>query len=162
MRMAWSENARMAFNNLRENKMRSVLTVLGVVIGVTALITVSSVLVGLDASIHDYLSEFGPDTIFVFKFNVGIQTTRRTPEELNRKPLTLEDALAIKAECPAVKDIDVQALARIGASPLPPTAVARYQGHEVSNTNYRGTLPTAVDVYSLRIAEGRYFTESEN
>ena len=49
MRMAWGENVRMAFNNLRENKMRSVLTVLGVVIGVTALITVSSVLVGLDA-----------------------------------------------------------------------------------------------------------------
>ncbi len=97
MRMSMGENARMAFNNLRENKMRSVLTVLGVVIGVTALITVSSVLVGLDTSIHDYLSEFGADTIFVFKFNPGIHTTRPTPEELNRKPLTLDDAMAIKA-----------------------------------------------------------------
>ena len=161
MRMAWSENVRMAFNNLRENKMRSVLTVLGVVIGVTALITVSSVLVGLDASIHDYLSEFGPDTIFIFKFNAGIRG-RLTPEELNRKPLTLDDALAIKAECPAVKEIDVQALQRIVPNGLPPTAVARYEGREVTNVNYRGTLPSAIDVYSLRIAKGRYFTESEN
>jgi putative ABC transport system permease protein len=161
MRMAWGENVRMAFNNLRENKMRSVLTVLGVVIGVTALITVSSVLVGLDASIHDYLSEFGPDTIFIFKFNAGIRG-RLTPEELNRKPLTLDDALAIKSECPAVKDIDVQALQRIVATGVPPTAIARYEGREVTNVNYRGTLPSAVDVYSLRLAKGRYFTESEN
>jgi ABC-type antimicrobial peptide transport system permease subunit len=159
--MAWGENARMALNNLRENKTRSVLTVLGVVIGVTALITVSSVLVGLDASIHDYLSEFGPNTIFIFKFNAGIRG-RLTPEELNRKPLTLDDALAIKAECPAVKEVDVQALQRIVNTGLPPVATARYQGREVTNVNYRGTLPTAADVYSLRLAKGRYFTESEN
>jgi putative ABC transport system permease protein len=161
MRMSMGENARMALNNLRENKMRSVLTVLGVVIGVTALITVSSVLVGLDASIHDYLSEFGADTIFIFKFNPGIHTTRPTPEELNRKPLTLDDAMAIKAECPAVLEVDVQALAKING-PLPPTAIAKYEGREVTNVNYRGTLPTAVDVYSLRLAKGRYFTDSEN
>jgi ABC-type antimicrobial peptide transport system permease subunit len=159
--MAWGENARMALNNLRENKMRSLLTVLGVVIGVTALITVSSVLVGLDASIHDYLSEFGPNTIFIFKFNAGIRG-RLTPEELNRKPLTLDDAFAIKAQCPAVKEVDVQALQRITGNGLPPTAVARYQGREVTNVNYRGTLPAAADVYSLRLAKGRYFTESEN
>jgi putative ABC transport system permease protein len=161
MRMSMGENARMAFNNLRENKMRSVLTVLGVVIGVTALITVSSVLVGLDASIHDYLSEFGSDTIFIFKFNPGIHTTRPSPEELNRKPLTLDDAMAIKAECPAVREVDVQALAKING-PLPPTAIAKYEGREVTNVNYRGTLPTAVDVYSLRLAKGRYFTDAEN
>jgi putative ABC transport system permease protein len=161
MRMAWGENARMALNNLRENKMRSLLTVLGVVIGVTALITVSSVLVGLDASIHDYLSEFGPNTIFIFKFNAGIRG-KLTPEELNRKPLTLDDAFAIKAECPAVKEVDVQALQRITGTGLPPTAVARYQGREVTNVNYRGTLPTAAEVYSLRLARGRYFTDSEN
>src|ERR1039458_4723990 len=164
MRMAWGENARMAFNNLRENKMRSVLTVLGVVIGVTALIAVSSVLVGLDASIHDYLSEFGSDTIFIFKFNPGIHTTRPPPEapgELTRKPLPLDDALAIKTQCPAVREVDVQALAKING-PLPPTAVARYEGREVTNVNYRGTLPSAVDVYSLRLAKGRYFTDSEN
>jgi ABC-type antimicrobial peptide transport system permease subunit len=159
--MAWGENARMALNNLRENKMRSLLTVLGVVIGVTALITVSSVLVGLDASIHDYLSEFGPNTIFIFKFNAGIRG-KLTPEELNRKPLTLDDAFAIKAECPAVKEVDVQALQRITGTGLPPTAVARYQGREVTNVNYRGTLPTAAEVYSLRLARGRYFTDSEN
>ncbi len=161
MRMSIGENARMAFDTLRQNKSRSFLTVLGVVIGVTTLIAVSSVLVGLDASIHDYLSEFGTDTIFIFKFNPGIHTTRPTTEELNRRPLTIDNAMAIKAECPAVLEVDVQGLARI-TGPFPPTASARYQGREVSTVNYRGTLPTAVDVYSLRFLFGRYFTEAED
>ncbi len=161
MRMALGENARMAFDTLRQNKSRSFLTVLGVVIGVTTLITVSSVLVGLDASIRDYLSEFGADTIFIFKYNIGIRTTRPTPEELNRRPLTIEDAMAIKNECPDVVNVDVQALARI-TGPFPPTASARYEGREISTVNYRGTLPSAVDVYSLRFLYGRYFTDAEN
>jgi putative ABC transport system permease protein len=161
MRMPLGENARMAFDNLRENKMRSLLTVLGVVIGVTALIAVSSVLVGLDASIHDYLSEFGANTVFVSKFNPGIHTTGLSPEELNRKPLTLDDALAVKEECPAIQEVDAQLLQRFTAS-FPPVATARFQGHEVNNVRYRGTLPSAVDVYSLRIIKGRYFTEAEN
>src|ERR1039458_9836407 len=125
MRMAWGENARMAFNNLRENKMRSVLTVLGVVIGVTALIAVSSVLVGLDASIHDYLSEFGSDTIFIFKFNPGIHTTRPTPEALNRKPLTVNDALAIKTQSLGVRVADGRGLARVNNT-SPPASVTCY------------------------------------
>lgn len=161
MRMPLGENARMALTTLRENKTRSFLTVLGVVIGVTALITVSSVLVGLDSSIRDYLSEFGTNTIFVFKFQPGIRTTRLTPEELNRKPLTLEDALAVEAECPAVQAVDVQVLPRI-TGPFPATTSARYEGHEVNSVNYVGTLPAAVDVYSLRLIRGRYFTEAEN
>src|SRR5580658_7608161 len=152
MRMALGENARMAFDTLHQNKSRSFLTVLGVVIGVTTLIAVSSVLVGLDASIRDYLSEFGSDTIFIFKFNPGI-ATRRTPEELNRRPLTIEDAMAIKADCPSVMEVDAQGLARI-TGPFPPTASARYEGREVSAVNYRGNLPTAVDVYSFRFLYG--------
>jgi putative ABC transport system permease protein len=160
MRMSLGENARMAFDTLRQNKSRSLLTVAGVVIGVMTLIAVSSVLVGLDSSIRDYLSEFGSDTIFIFKFNPGI-ATRRTPEELNRRPLTVEDAYAIKAECPSVMEVDAQGLARI-TGPFPPTASARYEGREVSAVNYRGNLPTAVDVYSFRFLYGRYFTEAED
>jgi putative ABC transport system permease protein len=158
--MSLGENARMAFDTLHQNKSRSLLTVLGVVIGVTTLIVVSSVLVGLDSSIRDYLSEFGSDTIFIFKFNPGI-AARRTPEELNRRPLTIEDAMAIKTECPSVLDVDAQGLARI-TGPFPPTASARYEGREVSAVNYRGNLPSAVDVYSFRFLYGRYFTEAED
>ncbi|HXP82372.1 MAG TPA: ABC transporter permease, partial [Verrucomicrobiae bacterium] len=84
MRIALGENAKMAVDTLRENKLRSFLTVLGVVIGITALITVSSILVGFYADITVYLNAFGANTIWVFKVAPGISTGRMTAEERNR------------------------------------------------------------------------------
>ena len=90
------ENARMALTTLRENKMRSLLTVLGVVIGITALLSVVSILMGVYADVNAYLSDYGTDTLFIFRFDPGIHTGRLTPEERARRPLTLEDAEAIR------------------------------------------------------------------
>ena len=64
MAMHISENAQMALTTLRENKMRSFLTVLGVVIGITALLSVVSILVGVYSNVNDYLSDYGPETLF--------------------------------------------------------------------------------------------------
>lgn len=66
MRMRF-ENAVMALATLRENKIRSALTVLGVVIGVTTLILVSSILLGLDRDIRGFLTDFGTNTLWIFK-----------------------------------------------------------------------------------------------
>ncbi len=106
MRMALGENAQMALTTLRENKMRSFLTVLGVVIGITALLSVVAVLMGVYNDVNAFLSDFGSDTLFIFKFDPGIHTSGRlTPEERTRKPLTLEDAQAIGELCPDVKAV---------------------------------------------------------
>ena len=67
LRLEMGENARMAFSTLRQHKARSFLTVLGVVIGVTALIAVGSILVGLDKDLRTSLDQYGTDTLFVFK-----------------------------------------------------------------------------------------------
>src|SRR5512147_2096725 len=97
------ENARMALTTLREHKMRSFLTVLGVVIAVIVLILVFSVMYGVDNDMRSFLEDFGTDTLFINKFEPGIHIGRLSPEERMRKPLTMEDAQAIKAECPDVK-----------------------------------------------------------
>ncbi|MGB8324291.1 MAG: ABC transporter permease, partial [Candidatus Acidiferrum sp.] len=85
MSMTIGENARMALTTLRENKMRSFLTVLGVVIGITALLSVVSILVGVYGNVNAYLSDYGPETLFIFRFDPGIHTGRLTPDERNRK-----------------------------------------------------------------------------
>ncbi|MGB6430813.1 MAG: ABC transporter permease, partial [Candidatus Acidiferrales bacterium] len=59
------ENAKMALTTLRENKMRSFLTVLGVVIGITSLIAVASILVGLYQDVDAVLNDYGPNTLFI-------------------------------------------------------------------------------------------------
>ena len=154
------ENSLMALDTLRTHKVRSFLTVLGVVIGVTAVIAVGSILVGLDRNIQASLEDFGSNTLFIFKFEPGIRFGRRSSEERRRKPLTLEDGLAIKEFCPSVKNVSVQVFPRVGQGPRP-ARDARYQGRE-SDVDYNGTLPSYEQVEEARIAKGRFFSEAED
>src|SRR5512144_2834337 len=97
------ENAKMALQTLREHKTRSFLTVLGVVIAVIVLILVFSIMYGVDKDMRAFLEDYGTNTLFIEKLEPGIHIGRLSPEERMRKPLTLDDAEAIKAECPDVK-----------------------------------------------------------
>jgi putative ABC transport system permease protein len=154
------ENARMAFTTLREHKTRSFLTVLGVVIGVTALIAVGSIVVGLDKDVRSFLEDYGTNTLFVFRWDIGFHVGRRSPEERQRKPLTLEDMQAIRQECPAVKNATVEVFQRWDQRRMPITA--RYKGNEVFQIDHNGTLPSWEQVYNAHIIKGRFFNEGED
>jgi putative ABC transport system permease protein len=163
MRINLGENAQMALTTLRENKMRSFLTVLGVVIGITALLSVVSILVGVYGDVNAYLSDYGPETLFIFRFDPGIHTGRLTPEERARRPLSLEDAEAIEQFCPAVRAVTASVYPRFeeeGPSRGPVTA--RYRNKEVSGVDYNGSLPATEIVFNSRPAHGRFFSEAEN
>ncbi len=142
LRMNIGENAQMALTTLRENKMRSFLTVLGVVIGITALLSVVSILVGVYGDVNAYLSDYGSETLFIFRFDPGIHTGRLTPDERARKPLNLEDAEAIAQLCPAVRAVTASLYPRFtDEGPARGPVTARYLGKEVSGIDYNGTLP---------------------
>src|SRR5256884_6975562 len=161
--MQLGENAVMALTTLRENKMRSFLTVLGVVIGITALLSVVSILMGVYADVNAYLSDYGPDTLFLFRFDPGIHTGRLTPEDRARKPLTLEDAEAIRELCPAVRAVTASVYPRFEEEgPARGPVTARYLSKEVSGIDYNGTLPATEEVFNSRPARGRFFSEAEN
>jgi putative ABC transport system permease protein len=160
MRLLLAENTGMALDALRQNKMRSLLTVLGVVIGVTTLILVASILVGLDRDIRSFLNDFGEDTLWVFKINPSFGNGGLTAEERARKSLTFDDAMAIKDQCPAVKLVTVDVFPRVN-SRQPIISNARYKGKEVSGVQYSGSLPESEYVYNFRVAKGRFFNEAE-
>src|SRR5215475_10506188 len=88
-----------ALTTVRENKIRSLLTVLGVIIGTGTIIAVGSILAGFDTSVTGAIRSMGTSTIIVFKAN---PFGNRTQEERTRKPLTYEQAEAILERCPAV------------------------------------------------------------
>jgi putative ABC transport system permease protein len=162
MRMSLGENAKMALDTLRENKLRSFLTVLGVVIGITALITVASILVGFYADVTVYLADYGPNTIWVFKVAPGARTGRLTAEERNRKPLSLEDAQAIREQCPAVTEVSATVFQRVYDLNRPPLITARYKDKEVSGLDYFGAGVEYEDVFNIHPYIGRYFSQAEN
>jgi len=162
MRLHFGENSKMALQTVREHKTRSFLTVLGVVIGVAAMIFVASILVGVDKNTADFLNDWGPDTLFLFRFDVGFRTSQLTAEERARKPLSLDDAMAIVAECPSVKAVAPELIQRLTFGPGMRTFSARYGSHEVENIDFAGATPSWTDVYNGHVSQGRFFTEFEN
>src|SRR6185369_2525495 len=99
------EVLRLAMSTLRENKVRSFLTVLGVIIGTGTIIGVGSILTGLDSAVTGAIRSFGSNSAIVYKFPFGPGVNGRTPEERQRKPLNYEDALAIQERCPSVEHV---------------------------------------------------------
>lgn len=155
------EDMIMALETIRNHKVRSFLTVLGVVIGVTVAIVVASILLGVEDNIQASLNEFGVDNLFIFKFDPGFHFGRLTQEERLRKSLTFEDAMAIK-ELPPVKDVALQVLPHIGEGFQMPIRIARYKNHELADNIFRGTTSSYADVESSHMKEGRFFTEQED
>ncbi|HWG88441.1 MAG TPA: ABC transporter permease, partial [Candidatus Acidoferrales bacterium] len=155
-----SEDVKMALETIRAHKVRSFLTVLGVVIGVTVAIIVSSILLGFEDSVQASFNEFGVNNLFVFKFQQGFRG-RLTPEERSRKPLTYEDGMAIRDDLPAIKEVSISALPRITGQPQP-IRQARYKGKELSNIRFRGQTASYVEVQSAQMKEGRFFTDLED
>jgi putative ABC transport system permease protein len=153
----------MAFETLLANKLRSALTVLGVFIAVVVLIMVFSIMYGVDADLRSQLEQYGTDTLFVFKFEPGIQLGRLPQELRMRKPLNYEDSEAIRNEAPSVKDVCVE----LDATNFEPGAarfipVARYNGKEVTAVNFEGVTPSFIFVQNSHLQQGRFLTDTEN
>src|SRR5258707_1538981 len=103
-----SEIVVMSFDTLRTSKMRSALTVLGVVIGITSIVGMTSLIRGFDQSLRDSISQLGPNTIIVQKWGALSFASGKSFLEVARRPnLTMEDARAIERDCPSVALVDV-------------------------------------------------------
>ena len=88
------ESVKMALDTLRANKLRSGLTILGIVIGVTTVITISSVINGLNNRVSDWVSSLGSNVFWVF--HMPVIGVRPTTEQLTRKKLNLDDVMALR------------------------------------------------------------------
>jgi putative ABC transport system permease protein len=157
MQQDFKENLQLAFDTVRTHKLRSFLAILGVMIGVSLIILVVGLVQGFRQTIQDEITAEGIDTAFVSRFDQGPQNGHRPKDEKSRKPLTLDDAIAIRQLCPAIKQIAVSAFQWQLAH------TARYQKNEVEGTDFRGTFPAYLEVYSnATMKAGRFFTEAEN
>jgi putative ABC transport system permease protein len=147
----------MSIDTLRTNKMRSALTVLGVVIGITSIVGMTSLIRGFDNSLREAIGQLGPDTIMVQKWGAISFASGKSFLEVARRPnLSREDALAIERECPSVALVDVwlgiygNAQSRI------------YYGHErTKQLGIIGATENWAVVNSAKVEMGRLFTPAE-
>src|SRR6185295_18380460 len=153
------ETLRMALDNVRSNKFRSFLTVLGIVIGVMAAIVVASILTGMRQNIISMIEEYGTNNIYAFHLTTGPRTTTDRAERL-RKPLTVADADAIRAQASAVEELAVCA-PNVGYSGGPFDDNISYQGRNYRWGNTQGVTPNYAGIVNVTIHEGRFLTESD-
>jgi putative ABC transport system permease protein len=155
-RSEFGEIVNMATDTIRGNKLRSALTVLGIVIGVAVVIGVSSIGRGLDENVRQIVSSIGSDVVFAFHLEPF--TFGRPSEEMRmRKELTHEDSLAIR-ELPHVKA--VTAGVRYFRPELGVGSFAvKYGDRKAKNTILEGDEASAKDVFDLQISSGRWFSE---
>ncbi len=145
----------LALTTLRENKVRSFLTVLGVIIGTGTIIAVGSILAGLDGAVTGVIRSFGTDTAIVFKMRMGPNFGGRTAEERNRKPLNYDNAVAIEERCPSVEHVSPYLFPNFGGR-------VRYKGNDYLGPNIGGTDDGYVNSGQAEMKSGRFFTDTEN
>jgi len=151
------ESLHLAFDTLRKNKLRSGLTILGISIGISTVILISSAINGLNTNIDNFVRALGTNALWVFQFEPFGK--RPTTEELNRKKLTYEDAMAMR-NLPFVAAVDPELTYQNWQTGLGNVSI-RAGTHKISNTILTGTTPQVKETADLHVLEGRLWTESE-
>ena len=152
------ESIRMALETLRVNKLRSGLSILGIVIGVTSVIAISSIINGLNNRVSDFVNSLGTDVFWVF--HMPVIGVRPTVEMLARKKLTVEDAYALRT-MPHVIAVDAskqytKSQFRVG------DVSVKYKGEKVAGTILQGSTAQLAITDDIDLVEGRWFNDDED
>src|SRR5437773_742701 len=139
------ESAGIALASLRANKLRSFLTLLGVIIGVSSVISVLSLVEGLNRFVSDQLMSAGSNVFTVDKVGLGLEwnTVR---DRMKRRDLTPDDAAAIARLCPHVAE---------SAAERSAMASARAAGRTMNGVGVRGVEPGYMELTDLAIDRAR-------
>ncbi len=153
--LSFRENALLAFDTIRAHKLRSLLTMLGVIIGTGTIIAVGSILTGFDGAVTGVFKSFGPNAIIVTR-EPAFRTSDLTAEQRARKQLTYENIQTIRNECDACERVSAMAWPNKNV-PI----VTKYKGSAIYQTQLRGVDESYSQTGQIDMEEGRFFTEFE-
>lgn len=153
------ENLKMALSTLNANKLRSFLTVIGVMIGVIVVMAIASIISGIDEAVKRQVESFGTNSIFISKYEPGIQFGRRSREERMRKPLTFDDAMAL-GQLPSL--ITAVPILDITNNFFGGRLSVTGGGKTSNSVRLQGTTPDFEKAGTEILMQGRFFTETES
>jgi putative ABC transport system permease protein len=153
------EVIRMAIDTVRTNKMRSGLTVLGIVIGITSIVGMTAMIRGFDQSLRDSIGAIGPTTIFMQRFNFASFTGGAELSQLLRRPnLTVSDARALEDQATTLKYVDLELGAGIGQRTM---RRVFYRDLKTKNILVFGSSEFFAEGTRIPILAGRFFNGTE-
>src|SRR5437763_2438480 len=148
----------MALTGVWSHRFRSLLTILGIVIGITTVVTVASLLTGLREGVVTFFRELGPDNIFLYK--TSGDPSQEPPKERKRRPMKPEYAETVRRWATSVQDVGLQLYIPPVVDGKPITAHVR--GFESENINVAGQSPNMGEISPRDFEAGRYFTPEED
>ena len=152
------EIVRMAADTVRTQKMRSALTILGILIGITSMVGMTSMVRGFDESLSEAIQLIGPDTIFVMQFSgMSLSTGADFFELMQRPSLTPDDADAIARLAPSIASVNIV----LGEGGPPTQSTLSYQGNYTKSISVLGSTESYLEVFSIDLAMGRFFSAGE-
>jgi putative ABC transport system permease protein len=151
------ESVRMALDTLRKNKLRSALTILGITIGISTVILISSAINGLNTNIDQFIRTLGTNVLWTYRFVPFGK--RPSTEELNRKQLTYEDAMAMRP-LPHVVAVDPGLFIQNFELGIGKVAL-KHGTHKIQNTILQGDTSAVTETQDIELLEGRMWTGSE-
>jgi putative ABC transport system permease protein len=154
--VAFRNNTMLALDTIRAHKLRTLLTMLGVIIGTGTIIGVGAILTGFDGAVTNVIRSLGPNAIIVSR-TPAFQTSDLTPEQRARKFLTYDDADLLRNHCDACVRVSAMSFPS-GFRPI----VTKYKGNAVYQTQLRGVEESYSATGQININKGRFFTEFED
>lgn len=154
--MNFAETLKLALSAIWSHKLRSFLTLLGMIIGVTAFMVVLSLLMGFSAYVDEKIAGVGSNSFTIRRFNFSDFKDTDTIAEAQRrnKELTFDELDFIRERS--------QLIDKIGAKALPNSREVKRESETIRDIRIDGAEPVIGEIEKLDIAEGRYFTEAEN
>jgi putative ABC transport system permease protein len=143
-----------ALETLRTHKLRSFLTLLGVVISTTTLIVVMSIINGMNLYIADRIANLGANVFVLDQYSWTASDEEWLKQRRRNKPIRTEDYEFLKENLHGYKSIGAAAWLR-------PRPTVKYNGHSLYDLNVTGQTPSMVDMQQEQVEFGRYFTESD-
>ena len=159
MNISVAENMHVAVGAVWTHRFRSLLTILGIVIGITTVVTVASLLTGLRQGVVTFFQQLGPDNIFLFKSS-GDPSMDPPLKERKRRAMKPEYAEYLKRWCSSVEDTGLVLY-------IPPVVdgkpiTARVPGYESDTINVSGLSPNMIEISPRDLDVGRFFSPEED
>ncbi|KAA3634188.1 MAG: hypothetical protein DWP97_07640 [Calditrichaeota bacterium] len=147
----------MALTALRSNKLRSGLTILGVMVGVSSVIGMAAIIDGLNGAMDQEIDQLGSNIIMVSRFKSNVDWDELTPEQRNRPQIEEGEALAIKENCPLIDGVAPQNHYYVNGG-----NEAKFKNRKYVSPQVIGSWPDYIKVNNKEISEGRFITNLDN
>ena len=147
------EAIRIALQSLWANKLRSVLTLLGVVIGVAAVIAVVTFVEGINTYVAEKIFSLGADVFIIFKVSPALTNVDHYLEAEKRKDLLMEDYQTVRDAC--------RHCVYVGAAVRNNSGHVKYTEQSITDTTVQGITPSMAPIYDTDLTAGRMLNETD-